>query len=126
VAYYNTTPPQGYAGNLYGTRRIDQSIFGGDDDWGAHDYFDTANDGRVGWARFTDALGGDQNFKNYMSNKYPEMWNQFGAASGDDTSMTWTKWLEGNQDQMLSDYANMSPGQKGQQPGRTLGKLRWL
>lgn len=128
MAYYNTgnNKNTGYAGNLYGTNRVTADAFKGGEHFAGTDYFDTTDDGRVGYQRFLDVLGGDNNFKGYMNNKYPQMWNLFGAASADDPTMTWTKWLEGNQDQMLEDYSNTSPTQRGQAPGRTLGKLRWL
>lgn len=125
AGYYNTSGIQGGAGTLYGTNRVDPSVFKGSDIFGT-DYYDTANEGRVGWARFTDVLGGNNNFKNYVQNKYPQMWDQYSAAAGDDPTLTWTKFLEGNQDNITTQYSEMSPSQRGEAPGRTLGKLRWL
>jgi hypothetical protein len=125
MAYFNTSGISGAAGTLFGTNRVNQDAFKGNDIFGT-DYYDTANDGRIGYARFTDALNGDNKFKSYMQNKYPQMYDLFGAASGDDPTMTWTKWLTQNQDQMLTDYSNLAPSERGEQPGRTLGKLRWL
>ena len=125
AGYYNTSGISGTAGNLYGTQRVGADAFQGNDLFGS-DYFDTANDGRIGYARFADVLGGNNNFKQYVQNKYPQMWNLFGAASGDDPTMTWTKFLQNQQDTLTTDYANESPTQRGEQPGRSLGKLRWL
>jgi hypothetical protein len=126
MAFFNTSGISGAAGTLYGTNRVDPTVaFKGNPNFGT-DYYDTNDNGRTGWARFSDVLGGDNKFKSYMANKYPQMWDQFGAASGDDPTMTWTKWLTQNQDQMLTDYSNLSPSERGEAPGRTLGKLRWL
>jgi hypothetical protein len=125
VAYYNTSGIQGAAGSLFGTNRVTQDAFKGGDIFGP-DYFDTADDGRVGYARYADVLGGTNNFKNYVQSKYPQMWDLFGAASGDDATMTWTKFLQNQQDTMATDYANETPSQRGEAPGRSLGKLRWL
>jgi hypothetical protein len=128
MAYYNMggqSQPSGYAGNLFGTGRVDDSAFKGNDIFG-RDYYDTTDFGKAGYARFADVLGGNNQFKSYVQNKYPQMWNMFEAASGDDPTQTWTKWLQGNQDQMVQDYSNESPSMRGEQPGRTLGRLRWL
>ena len=125
AGFFNTSGLQGYAGNLYGTGRVDDSAFKGSDLFGP-DYYDTANDGRIGYARFSDVLGGNTNFKNYVQSKYPQMWDQYGAAAGDDPTLTWTKFLEGNQDNLTAQYAEQTPTQRGEAPGRTLGKLRWL
>lgn len=125
MAYFNTSGISGTAGNLYGTNRVSSDVFKGSPYFGT-EYFDTADDGRVGFARFADVLGGDTKFKSYVMSKYPDMYHQFGAASGDDPNMTWTKWLEGNQDKLVGDWANMAPSDRGESPGRSLGKLRWL
>lgn len=125
MAYYNTGGISGMAGNMYGTNRVTSDAFKGNEFFGT-DYFDTTDNGRVGYARFADVLGGNQNFKNYVQNKYPQMWSTYGAAAGDDPTLTWTKFLEGNQDNLASQYSELSPTQRGEAPGRTLGKLRWL
>lgn len=125
MAFYNTSGISGIVGNMYGTNRVGADAFKGNDIFGT-DYYDTANDGRIGYARFADVLGGNNNFKQYVQSKYPQMYDLFGAASGDDPTMTWTKFLQGQQDTLATDYANESPSQRGEQPGRSLGKLRWL
>jgi hypothetical protein len=125
MAYFNTSGISGAAGSLYGSNRVGQDAFKGNDIFGT-DYYDTANDGRIGYARFADVLGGNNKFKGYVQSKYPEMWNLFGASSGDDPTMTWTKFLQGQQDTLATDYANLSPTERGEAPGRSLGKLRWL
>ena len=126
MAYNTGAGLAGTSGNLYGTNRITSDIFKGGGMFEGTDYFDTADNGKPAYARYADVLGGNQNFKNYVQNKYPQMWELFGAASGDDPSMTWTKFLTNNQDQMVSDYSEMTPSQRGEQPGRSLGRLRWL
>lgn len=125
AGYYNTSGIQGAAGTLFGSNRVNQDAFKGNDIFGS-DYFDTMDEGRIGYSRFTDVLGGNNKFSTWAKNKYPEMWGLFGAASGDDPTMTWTKFLEGNQDKLTTEYANLAPSEKGLSPGRTLGKLRWL
>ena len=124
MAYYNTGIA-GTAGNMYGTNRVTGDAFKGNDIFGT-DYFDTMDDGRIGWQRFNEALGGNNSFKQWAQNKYPQMWNSFGAASGDDPTMTWTKFLQGSQDALTTEYANLAPSERGEMPGRSLGKLRWL
>ena len=123
--YFNTSGISGAAGNLFGSNRVTGDAFKGNPYFGT-DYFDTTDAGRVGYQRFADVLGGDTKFKQWVQNKYPQMWNQFGAVSGDDPEMTWTKFLEGSQDDITTEYANLSPSERGQMPGRSLGKLRWL
>lgn len=125
ASYYNTSGISGTAGNMYGTNRVTSDAFKGNPYFGT-DYYDTAENGRYGYARFADVLGGNQNFKNYVQSKYLPMYDLFGAASGDDPTMTWTKFLEGQQDTLTSQYSELTPNQRGEQPGRSLGKLRWL
>jgi hypothetical protein len=125
AGYYNTSGIAGTAGNMYGTNRVTADAFKGNDIFGT-DYYDTANDGRIGYARFADVLGGNNKFQQYVQSKYLPMYDLFGAASGDDPTMTWTKFLEGQQDTLTTDYAELSPTERGESPGRSLGKLRWL
>jgi hypothetical protein len=125
MAYFNTSGISGAAGGLFGTNRVTSDAFKGNPYFGT-DYYDTSENGRYGYARFADVLGGNTGFKQYVQNKYPQMYDLFGAASGDDPTLTWTKFLEGQQDTLATDYANLSPSQRGEQPGRSLGRLRWL
>ena len=125
MAYYNTQGISGAAGSLYGTGRVDASHFKGNDIFGT-DYYDTNNEGRTGYQRFTDALGGNNRFQSWAANKYPQMWERFAAATGDDPTLTWTNFLQGSQDDLTTEYSEMSPSERGEMPGRTLGKLRWL
>jgi hypothetical protein len=126
VAYYNMGGGiGGAAGTLFGTGRVGEDAFKGNDIFGT-DYYDTSAEGRYGWQRFVDVLGGNNKFQSWAQNKYPQMWDRFGAASGDDPTLTWTKFLQGQQDQMATDYSELAPSERGEMPGRSLGKLRWL
>ena len=60
------------------------------------------------------------------------MWDSFGAASGDDPTMTWTKFLQGSQDASgCWSTRNLAPSERGGYAlglvsGSCAGCRRWL
>lgn len=125
MAYYNAGGTQGAAGSMYGTGNPNRDIFEGNLTFG-RDYYNTGNQGRAGFSQWTQNLGGSQKFKDYVQNKFNILRDEYSAAAGQDQELTWTDFLLGNQDKLVTDYSNLGPSGRFEQPGRSLGKLRWL
>lgn len=90
------------------------------------DYYDNANEGRFGYDRFLNA-GGARNspFGNWMRNRYNRTRDEYGNAQGQNPALKWTEYLTQNAGNYVNEYANMTPGQRGEYRART-PKMRWL
>lgn len=95
---------------------------------GGSTYYDTANDGKIGLEQFLNGATGNNSlngnkFASYVRNNYGNLWNQYGAAQGQDPSLKWSDYLNQNQGNLQQQYANQNPYDKGEQGQK---KLQWL
>ena len=95
---------------------------------GGSAYYDTAGDGKIGLEQFIgNATGGHSlngnKFGNYLRNNYGNLWNEYGAAQGQNPSLKWSDFLTQNQQGLKDQYMNQNPYDKGEQGQR---QLKWL
>ena len=120
--------PPGSTGGFAGTQPVNRGAFQSSPVFGGGSaYYDTAGDGQVGYERFVQGMTGDSSmngkFANWLRNRFNTVYNQYGAAQGQDPSLKWSDFLVNSQDKLQSDYLGQNQYDKGEQGQK---QLKWL
>jgi hypothetical protein len=126
MGYYADQPFQN-SGQMYGTSRVGPDAFQANPLFGGGSaYYDTANNGQAGYEQFVQgATNGNSNgkFGQWLHNNFYNVNNQYGAAQGKDPTLSFTNYLQNNQNDLQRQYGEQSMGARGEQGQRA---VKWL
>lgn len=92
-------------------------------------YYDTANNGQIGYEQFVNKAtgqGGNDSggrFGNWLRSRFNTVNNQYGAAQGQDPSLKFTDFLTNSQDKLQQQYLGQNAYDKGEQGQK---QMKWL